>query len=242
MPNENLGSAQLYFLYVNAVYASDDMTASECAVALAIAKHADGWKNSYPKVSTLARETKLDRTTVMHATTSLVDKKWLIQTHSGRGGYSKWANSYDLNIPAGAAAVSKSHDAQTKSDGATLQSRIDPVSKSDGATTSSPSSTPRSSPVSSSEENRRRNEKNPRNPWRDTSYWLGHNKKYPDGYFIRVEGNSEPRGDHVRVDLTAKQVQKLFDGQLYPYEHILGVVKQYAWDQNPGVEWLNVSV
>jgi hypothetical protein len=224
------------------------MTASECAVALAIAKHANGWKNSHAKVETLAHDTKLDRRTVVRATASLVDKKWLIQTHSGRGGNARWANSYDLNIPAAPAAASKCHGVTLQSDMVSSQSDIEPVSKCHGVTTSSSYSTPRSSPVLSSEENRRTDKTKPeenrrRAEWLDTSYWVGISRKHPEGYFIQVKGNNtEPGGNHVRVDLTQHQARSLFDGNLYPYEHILGCMMQYAWDQNPGVEWLNVSV
>ena len=99
---EDLGPAKTFFAYMDAVLASD-LTSSQRMILLVQAKHADAHEgeltNSYPSEETLAEQTGLNRKTIQRARKSLVELGWLIQTHSGRGGSSKWSNAYDLAVP-----------------------------------------------------------------------------------------------------------------------------------------------
>ncbi len=114
---EDLGPSKTFFAYMAAVMASD-LTPSQRLILIVQAKHADACDgeltNSYPSEDTLARETGLSKDTIQRARKVLVEKGWLIQTHSGRGGSSKKSNEYDLAVP------------DSKPHGAALQSRMVP--------------------------------------------------------------------------------------------------------------------
>jgi hypothetical protein len=61
---------------------------------------------------------------------------------------------------------------------------------------------------------------------RGDSYWVGYSKKNPEGYFIRVEGNTRPKGNVVLVTLTGSEVRDLFG--CYGYEEIRDVMNGRA--------------
>jgi hypothetical protein len=226
---EDLGPARTFFQFMDAVMASD-LTPNQRLILIAQAKHADTHdgvlRDSYPSEATLARETGLSKDTIQRARKVLQELGWLTQTHNGRGGSSKLANSYDLAIP-----DSKPHDAVLQSRSQPSQSRMVPRSKPHGAATSTSSSAPRSADDPTSEEGRSNQSiegtKEGRLDGRGDSYWVGFSKKHPDGYFHRVEGSSRPKGNHVRVDLTRGQVIDVF-GVPYDYEQRREIMLDYA--------------
>ena len=240
MPAE--GPAKTFFAYMEAVLASD-LTPTQRLVLLVQAKHADAFDgelaNSFPSEEKLCRETGLGNKAVYNARKALVELGWLIQTHSGRGGSSKQSNSYDLAVPDEPNLSVSSEEMGSGSnrhyDG--LQTvpesrQTVPESRSNRPrdVTSTPSSTPGSTPCPTAKEGSQGSLQEGTKEGRGgDSYWVGISKNRPDGYFIRVEGNTRPKGNVVRVDLTRTQVINLF-GVPYSYDQRLGIMLGYAQD------------
>jgi hypothetical protein len=235
---EDLGPAKTFFAYMEAVMASD-LTPTQRLVLLVQAKHADAHEgtltNSFPSEETLAVETGLNRKTIQRTRKSLVEDGWLDQTHCGRGGSSKLANSYDLYIPDELIArledaESKRHSVSLQSDIESRQSDIESQSKRHSVSTSIPSSTHSSAPAPAPsttggvEESKEGTEEG-----RGDSYWVGYSKKHPDGYFFRAKGKSRPKGNVVLVTLTGREVMNVF-GVGYEYEQLRKTMLDYARD------------
>lgn len=235
---EDLGRAKTFFAYMEAIMASD-LTPTQRLVLIVQAKHADAWDgeltNSYPSEDTLARETGLNRKTIYRTRKSLVELGWLDQTHSGRGGSSKLANSYDLYIPGELIArledaESKRHSVPLQSDIESRQSDIESQAKRHSVATSTSSSTPKAAPISTPSDIRRLNQPSEgTKEGRDgDSYWVGYSKKHPDGYFHRTEGPARPKGNVVLVTLTGSEVRDLF--ACYEYPQLRDIMLDYARD------------
>lgn len=250
-PPDGLGAAEVFFTYLKALLESD-LTPTQRWVATVIAKHANGGYNSFAKVETLARETGFSKDTIIEATKVLVREKWLKQTYWGQGRSSKLANCYDLTLPEDSETRnfdgSKSESPTLQSRNDRSQSRNDRSSKSESPTTSVPRSTPRSTAASTTEQSHQKGKdqgtKEPRRG-RDSdgdSYWVGISARHPAGYFIRVAGNTRPKGKVVRVNLTGREVQTIFMSVygecVYPHEQRVGMMLTYASRQNPGCTWL----
>lgn len=238
---EDLGPAKTFFAFMEAVLASD-LTPSQRLVLLVQAKHADAHDdsltNSFPSEETLAGATGLNRKTIQRTRKSLVEQGWLVQTHSGRGGSSKWANAYDLYIPDDdlarlAAARSKRQGVSLQSDTVSRQSDIESQAKRHSVSTSTPSSTPISAPAPApsttggegieGKDGQRAIASSPG----PVSYWVGHSKARPGGYFHRIDASTvEPKGSHVRVILSAQENMNIFG--CYEYPEILKIMLEHA--------------
>jgi Helix-turn-helix domain len=216
-----------FFRYMDAVMASD-LKPTERLVTLVIAKHTDSktGRDCHAKVETLAKEAGLGHATIERITPVLVKKGWLIQAHSGRGGSSKLANAYDLSIP-----IPHGEVLQTLTDES--QSLIDGISIPHGEVTSVPSSPPSSVPETVPQQPpptaHEQGTEEPSDEFGD-SYWVGTSKKHLDGFFIRQEGHTRPRGkDIVQVNLTGEEVKMVFSKySQYPYETILAFMLDKA--------------
>jgi hypothetical protein len=235
---DDLGPAKTFFAYMDAVMASG-LTPNQRLILIAQAKHADTHggelTNSYPSEETLARETGLSKDTIQRTRKTLTELGWLVQTHSGRGGSSKLANSYDLAVPYDGGcqsdALAKPHDAVLQSRMMPGQSRTESRSKPHGAATSTCSSTPRSAAASTAKQggSNQPDQGTKEGHGDGDSYWVGYSKKHPDGYFHRVEGSTRPKGNHVLVTLTGRQVMDLF-GVPYDYDQRRDIMLGYARD------------
>jgi hypothetical protein len=228
---DDLGPARTFFQFMDVVMASD-LTSTQKWLLIAQARHADTHggelTNSYPSEGTLARKTGLSKDTIQRARKTLVEKGWLVQTHSGRGGSSKLANSFDLAVPD--EALAKPQGAVLQSRTMRSQSRTVPDPKPHCAATSVPSSAHITTHVSTPPNERRLNQPDQgTKEGRGDSYWVGYSKKHPEGYFIRAKGSSEPKGNHVLVTLTGTQVMNLF-GVGYEYEQRRDIMLDYARD------------
>jgi len=220
MTTEDLGPAKTFLQFMEAVLASD-LTSSQRLVLIVQAKHADAHNDeltgSFPSEETLAKETDLSTKTIERTRKALVELGWLVQTHSGRGGSSKLANTYDLRIPG-----STRHSVALQTDMVSQTNRH-------SVGTSTPSSTPRSAPASTPsqpggfDESKEGTKDGP-----GESYWVGFSKNRPDGYFKRIEARTvEPKGSHVLVTLTGPEVRDAFQAGR-PYEDIRAIMLDRA--------------